>query len=288
MRFARRICEGPRRGLGVRAWTHTGSNWAANAVPADHRLSPARRSRARQPWVVIPTNERTDDCAPHGLLLGLTTGRQRGGRGVEHEESMAVTAPPDEARGAGIRLLAEDFDRVSGRAKSTSATSFSRTTSRMTETRSFLTPATARTAEHLDALQELFVEERRREVLDVSQIPRPITAHPARLHRSRKRDHRRPPDRRPLEARDHAQRRACAWSLSALKAYGYQPDPQVVETFTKYRKTHNEAVFDAYTADVAVPQLAHPDRAARRLRSRPDHRRLPPGRALRRRPADRA
>ena len=38
----------------------------------------------------------------------------------------------------------------------------------------------------------------------------------------------------------------------------------------------------------ALPQLAHPHRAARRLRPRPDHRRLPARRALRRQPADRA
>ena len=38
----------------------------------------------------------------------------------------------------------------------------------------------------------------------------------------------------------------------------------------------------------ALPQLAHPHRAARRLRPRPDHRRLPARGALRRRPADRA
>ena len=37
-----------------------------------------------------------------------------------------------------------------------------------------------------------------------------------------------------------------------------------------------------------LPQFAHPDRAARRLRPRPDHRRLPARGALRRRPADRA
>ena len=29
--------------------------------------------------------------------------------------------------------------------------------------------------------------------------------------------------------------------LSALKTYGYEPDPHIVEAFTKYRKTHNEA-----------------------------------------------
>lgn len=38
--------------------------------------------------------------------------------------------------------------------------------------------------------------------------------------------------------------------LNALKTHGYEPDPRVVETFTKYRKTHNDAVFDAYTADI--------------------------------------
>lgn len=34
---------------------------------------------------------------------------------------------------------------------------------------------------------------------------------------------------------------------SALEAYGYKIDPEVVEIFTKYRKTHNQGVFDAYT-----------------------------------------
>ena len=45
--------------------------------------------------------------------------------------------------------------------------------------------------------------------------------------------------------------------LSALKAYGYEPDPHVVDTFTKYRKTHNEGVFDAYTADVRRCRSSH-------------------------------
>jgi formate C-acetyltransferase len=45
--------------------------------------------------------------------------------------------------------------------------------------------------------------------------------------------------------------------LSALKAYGYEPDPHVVETFSKYRKTHNEGVFDAYTADVMRCRSSH-------------------------------
>jgi len=37
---------------------------------------------------------------------------------------------------------------------------------------------------------------------------------------------------------------------SACEDYGYKLSPQVKEIYTKYRKTHNDAVFDAYTTDV--------------------------------------
>lgn len=36
----------------------------------------------------------------------------------------------------------------------------------------------------------------------------------------------------------------------ALNAYGYEADPEIREIFTKYRKTHNEGVFDAYTPEI--------------------------------------
>src|SRR5262249_47590486 len=45
--------------------------------------------------------------------------------------------------------------------------------------------------------------------------------------------------------------------LSSLKAYGHEPDPAVVEAFTKYRKTHNEGVFDAYSSDVRRCRNSH-------------------------------
>ncbi len=45
--------------------------------------------------------------------------------------------------------------------------------------------------------------------------------------------------------------------VNALKTYGYEPDPQVVETFTKYRKTHNDGVFDAYTDDIRRCRSSH-------------------------------
>ncbi len=37
---------------------------------------------------------------------------------------------------------------------------------------------------------------------------------------------------------------------SACKSYGYEVDPEVSEIFTKYRKTHNQGVFDAYTPEM--------------------------------------
>src|SRR3954471_915108 len=37
---------------------------------------------------------------------------------------------------------------------------------------------------------------------------------------------------------------------AGLKAAGFEADPQVHEAFTKYRKTHNEGVFDAYTPEI--------------------------------------
>ncbi|MCU7729130.1 formate C-acetyltransferase [Actinoplanes sp. KI2] len=42
-----------------------------------------------------------------------------------------------------------------------------------------------------------------------------------------------------------------------LKAYGYAPDPAVAEIFTKYRKTHNAGVFDAYTPDILAARKSH-------------------------------
>ncbi|MCQ2408486.1 MAG: formate C-acetyltransferase [Oscillospiraceae bacterium] len=41
-------------------------------------------------------------------------------------------------------------------------------------------------------------------------------------------------------------------SQMACKAYGYEVDPSVVETFTKHRKTHNQGVFDAYTPEMRL------------------------------------
>ena len=43
----------------------------------------------------------------------------------------------------------------------------------------------------------------------------------------------------------------------ALETYGYAPDPIVGEIFTKYRKTHNDGVFDVYPPAVRAARSSH-------------------------------
>lgn len=44
---------------------------------------------------------------------------------------------------------------------------------------------------------------------------------------------------------------------SALKMYGYEIDPRTKEIFTKYRKTHNDGVYDAYTPEMLLARKSH-------------------------------
>src|SRR5260370_5290781 len=143
---------------------------------------------------------------------------------------------------------------------------------------SFLAPATERTKQLWNRLNDLFVEERKKGVLDVSQIPSSITAHaPGYIDRENE-------VIVGLQT-DAPLKRAImpngGWRLvaTALKTYGHEPDPHVVEAFTKYRKTHNDAVFDAYTADTKQCRSSHiltglPD-AYGRGRIIGDYRRVP-------------
>src|SRR6516162_1956336 len=120
----------------------------------------------------------------------------------------------------------------------------------------FLKGATARTKRILEKLQALFVEERRKGVLDVSQVPSSITAHaPGYIDRDNEIIVGLQTEA-PLK-RGILPNGGIRMVLSALEAYGYPPDPKVVEIFTKYRKTHNNAVFDAYTADARRCRSSH-------------------------------
>jgi formate C-acetyltransferase len=121
---------------------------------------------------------------------------------------------------------------------------------------SFLAPATERTKRIWARLNELFVEERKIGVLDVSQIPSSVTAHgPGYIDRESEIIvglQTEAPLKRAIMPNG-----GLRLVVSALKAYGYEPDPSVVEAFTKYRKTHNDAVFDAYTADIRRCRSSH-------------------------------
>ena len=43
---------------------------------------------------------------------------------------------------------------------------------------------------------------------------------------------------------------------TSCKSYGYEVDPSIPEIFTKYRKTHNQGVFDAYTKETRAARSA--------------------------------
>ena len=143
---------------------------------------------------------------------------------------------------------------------------------------SFLAPATERTKKIWKKLEDMFPEERKKGVLDVSPIPSSITAHaPGYIDKNNEVIvglQTEAPLRRAIMPNG-------GWRmvLTSLEAYGYKPDPHVVEAFTKYRKTHNEGVFDAYTADIRACRSSHiltglPD-AYGRGRIIGDYRRVP-------------
>jgi formate C-acetyltransferase len=120
----------------------------------------------------------------------------------------------------------------------------------------FLAPATARTTKIWDTLKALFVVEQKKGVLDVSQIPAAITAHaPGYIDKDNEVIVGLQTDA-PLK-RAIMPNGGLRMVVGALKTYGYDPDPHVVEAFSKYRKTHNDGVFDAYTADIRKCRSSH-------------------------------
>ncbi|HEX7332965.1 MAG TPA: formate C-acetyltransferase [Pyrinomonadaceae bacterium] len=120
----------------------------------------------------------------------------------------------------------------------------------------FLAGPTQRTTQIWEKLNLLFVEERKKGVLDISQIPSSITAHaPGYIDRDNEIVVGLQTDA-PLK-RAIMPNGGFRMILSALKTYGHEPDPHVVEAFTKYRKTHNDAVFDAYTEEVRKCRSSH-------------------------------
>ncbi|HKP67782.1 MAG TPA: formate C-acetyltransferase [Pyrinomonadaceae bacterium] len=121
----------------------------------------------------------------------------------------------------------------------------------------FLAGPTERTTKIWKQLSDLFVEERKKKgVLDISQIPSSITAHaPGYIDKDNEVIVGLQTDA-PLK-RAIMPNGGLRMVLSSLKAYDHEPDPHVVEAFSKYRKTHNEGVFDAYTDDIRRCRSSH-------------------------------
>jgi formate C-acetyltransferase len=122
----------------------------------------------------------------------------------------------------------------------------------------FLAGPTERTAALWRFVADLMVVERERGILDVDvHTPSTITSHaPGRIAADI-------PELIVGLQTDAPLKRAImpngGWRMveGGLTAYGYEPDPQVAEIFTKYRKTHNQGVFDAYTPAIRAARSSH-------------------------------
>lgn len=120
---------------------------------------------------------------------------------------------------------------------------------------SFLAGPTERTAKLWDGLGDLFTQERAKGVLDVSQIPSSILAHdPGYIDREHELI---------VGLQTEAPLKRAVFPnggfrmvQAGLQAYGFEVDPLLEEIYTKYRKTHNDGVFDAYTEDIRKARSA--------------------------------
>ncbi len=113
----------------------------------------------------------------------------------------------------------------------------------------FLQGPTPRTLKMWDTLKPLLAKEREKGILDVSQVPSSILAHaPGYIDKANEIIvglQTEAPLKRAIMPNG-------GWRVVAasLKSYDYKPDEKVGEIFSKYRKTHNDGVFDAYTAPI--------------------------------------
>ena len=114
----------------------------------------------------------------------------------------------------------------------------------------FLQPPTKRTLAVWDTLKEMFKEETKKGVYDAEvKIPQGIDAYgPGYISKENEVIVGLQTDA-PLKRGIYPKG---GWRMveKALEAYGFSPDPVTKEIFTKYRKTHNDGVFSAYTEDM--------------------------------------
>ena len=116
----------------------------------------------------------------------------------------------------------------------------------------FLAAPTEKTQQLWHKVLELMKQEREKGVLDVdTKVPTSITAHaPGYIDRDLEQIVGLQTDR-PLK-RAIMPFGGIRVVKAGLEAYGYQLDRQTEEIFTKYRKTHNDGVFDVYTRSMRL------------------------------------
>ncbi len=122
---------------------------------------------------------------------------------------------------------------------------------------SFLQGPTAATTALWKQVLELMDEERKKGILDAeTKVPSTLTSHGAGyLNKDLEQIVGLQSDK-PLK-RNIMPNGGVRTVKNALKSYGYELDSQTEEIFSKYRKTHNEAVFSAYTKDMRAARHSH-------------------------------
>ena len=115
---------------------------------------------------------------------------------------------------------------------------------------SFLAPATQRTLDYWGKVAELMKEEVKKGILDAeTRIPSSVTSHgPGYVDKDNELIVGFQTDK-PLK-RGMMPKGGVRVVQGALEAHGYELAPEVKEIFTKYRKTHNDGVFSAYTDEI--------------------------------------
>lgn len=121
---------------------------------------------------------------------------------------------------------------------------------------SFLEGATERTKKLLKDFQELLKIENEKGVVDLeTEVPSLITTYgPAYLDKENEVIVGLQTDK-PLK-RSFQPFGGIRVAVQAVEAYGYKANPKLVEFFTKYRKTHNQGVFDVYTDEMRLARKA--------------------------------
>ncbi|WP_178378072.1 formate C-acetyltransferase [Chroogloeocystis siderophila] len=117
---------------------------------------------------------------------------------------------------------------------------------------SFLVSATNRTQALWDNVKALMSEERKQGILDAdTKVVSSITSHsPGYIDRDLEQIVGLQTDK-PLK-RAIMPFGGIRTVKASLEAYGYKLDPQTEEIFKKYRKSHNDGVFDAYTKEMRL------------------------------------